>query len=148
MSELLQPKKSQIPVETSKNTYQGPLRRDSETNTIKTISASPVIDESIDRAGITAEVAKNIENRLSSNQIQLWKFKVGRILGSIAAQSEDEAKIKAEASNLNDLISNAPSEVSSTLESLRKFVQLIQTNDSTSERSAEIKLMATKLRNF
>jgi TonB family protein len=104
--------------------------------------------EPVDRVKIAEELQKDIETRLASEKINLWKFQVGKALGRIAAQVEDEANVKTEASNLSDLISNAPSDFSSTLESLRKLVELIQTTDSTPERIADIKSTAMKLRNL
>ncbi len=79
----------------------------------------------------------------------LWKFKIGKSLGKIAAQIDDAARIKTETAGLNELLANIPNGISeTTTEKLRNFVVLLETNDSTSEKKAEIIKTAKILRNF
>ena len=137
------PSSSNSGVSDSKIISTGPLRVD-------TVTVQGTRDYySSERPKISAEIIGKIENRLSSNPNLLWKFQTGTTLGRITAQIENISVIAAEASILNDLIAAAPNEtLPSTVESLRKLVEFIQSNDATLESKITIKMMAQKLKNL
>lgn len=102
-----------------------------------------------ERAKISAELIGMIEKRLETDTNLSWKFKSGTVLGRIAAQNNDETKLQAEASNLSKLIATAPTDVSALKkENMGKLLVMIQSDNITEERKAEIKSLANSLKSF
>lgn len=110
------------------------------------ISATPK-EFSPERPQISAELIGMIEKRLETDSDRLWKFKAGAVLGRVAAQNNDETKLKAESSNLSKLIATAPNGLSAlTMENMGKLLVMIQSDNITEERKAEIKTLANSLK--
>lgn len=116
---------------------------------VPSTSTAPVEPEqySPERPKISAEIIGMIEKRLETDSDRLWKFKAGAVLGRIAAQNNDETKLKAESSNLSKLIATAPNGLSAlTMENMGKLLVMIQSDNITEERKAEIKTLANSLK--
>lgn len=111
-----------------------------------TINPAQYSDE---RPKISAELIKMIEKRLEIAPSQLWKFKAETVFGKISEQSGDLEKIQTEASNLSKLIETAPNKISAVnLVNMGKLMMMIQSDNITEGRKAEIKSLENSLKIF
>jgi hypothetical protein len=92
-------------------------------------------------------IQTEIENRLSGDKRNLWNFRLGRILGSIAAEINTGEKVLINVTELNRLIADAPSNVpDSTINRAKEIVVFSQQGVLDAEMKNRLLILVKSLR--
>ncbi len=100
---------------------------------------------SIDHKEIIGSLKAAFENRLNSQQNDLWNFKLGLLLGKIYAQINDDGALRMNMAEFQQLEANAPAHAA---KQLRPLSDLANKNEFSPEDKAQIQALAVKLRAY
>lgn len=97
-----------------------------------------------DSVNIVKELQSKIENRLGSDERKRWAFDLGRVLGKLKAEIDNNEKTQANVTELNQLSLAAPTGIStSVLEKIKEIVEFPQPISSDSQS-----VLTTKIENL
>ncbi len=116
------------------------LPRISATSSGSSRSGSPtMIDfKTFNPGEFSQNLQPKIQNRLSSDEKNLWYFNLGKILGNISAEIEDVEKMQKNAADLKQLVENTPLNVAPQLKEVIAAISEVSGQMLSTEQKTEL----------
>jgi TonB family protein len=136
----------QASVKPNEAVNEGRILKSSSTGAVDTYTFT-LSNQSPEAVEILKNLQIKIEKRLSADEKRRWYFQIGRMLGSIAAESHDSEKLRSHLLDFNRLLKDAPSDMpESEIKKLREIAEFSQSDTLDTPRKNKLLALVKSLR--